>query len=249
MKQKTLADSPRRILAEGFCDYRRLRLNNLTSDKFRHLFYLLYWPVYGLLFAFVEQSERAWHIVYSPLDDLIPFCEWFVLPYMFWFIFLCGMLGYTLLFDIPAFRKMMLFIIFTYSATILIYLIWPTAQELRPDIDALGRDNILTRFMADFYDFDTNTNVCPSLHVIGSVAVLYASWHCKLFRTLPWQLFYWVTTILICASTVFLKQHSVLDIPPALVLCIIAVPLATYGEGWLKQVRKSCKRRTIEKTE
>lgn len=47
----------------------------------------------------------------------------------------------------------------------LIYLVFPTCQDLRPT--QFARDNILTRFVAWFYNFDTNTNVCPSIHVLG----------------------------------------------------------------------------------
>ena len=80
---------------------------------------------------------------------------------------------YLLLFDTAGFRKFMWFIILTYTATCIIYLIYPSQQELRPE--TFRRDNLLTRFMTWFYAFDTNTNVCPSLHVIGSLAVLAAA--------------------------------------------------------------------------
>jgi len=158
--------------------------------------------------------------MYSPLDDLIPFFEGFVIPYMFWFVYLIGMHLYTLLYDIEAFKKMMKFIIITYTVTILIYLIWPTCQELRPM--EFERDNFLTRFMSGFYQFDTNTNVCPSIHVIGSLAVLFASYHCKGTARFGWKIAFTVTGILICVSTVFLKQHSIIDVIAALPICAIA---------------------------
>lgn len=212
-------------LQENIVDYRQFRFSKLNTSQFNHLWWLLFWPTFGILFALVEHwTDRNWTVVYSPLDDVIPFCEFFMIPYMWWFVFLCGMLLFTLLFDSEAFRRMMIFITITYGITILIYLIFPTSQELRPG--EFARDNFLTRFVADFYDFDTNTNVCPSIHVIGSVAVLVTSWNSKFFRSVPWQIYHWVATVLICLSTVFLKQHSVLDIPPALLLCVIAYPIA-----------------------
>lgn len=203
-------------------DYRKLRFHNLNSDEYKHLKLLLYWPLYGLLFLFVERFYPVDHYItmYCPLDDRIPFCEWFLIPYLFWFAYLIGMCLYTLLYDIDAFKKMMKFIIFTYSVTIIIYLLWPTCQELRPV--TFERDNILTRFMAGFYQFDTNTNVCPSIHVIGSMAVLFASYHCKGIQSVGWKIAFTVTCVLICLSTVFLKQHSVLDVIAALPICAIA---------------------------
>ncbi len=41
-------------------DYRKLRLSNLNSPEFSHLKMLLYWPLYGFLFLFVERL--------SPID-------------------------------------------------------------------------------------------------------------------------------------------------------------------------------------
>ena len=202
-------------------DYRKLRLGNLKSEEFKHLLLLLYWPVYGLLFLFVERfyPVQNYFTMYCPLDDKIPFCELFVIPYLFWFVYLVGMHLYTLLYDINSFKKMMKFIIVTYTVTIIIYLLFPTCQELRPL--QFERDNILTRFMEGFYRFDTNTNVCPSIHVIGTLAVLFTALHCKRIRGIGWKLAFIITAILICASTVFLKQHSVLDVFAALPICLI----------------------------
>ena len=151
-------------------DYRELRLSNLNSDKFKHLRLLLYWPIYGLFFFFVERlyDVSGYFSVYTTVDDLIPFCEILMIPYLVWFVYLIGMHVYTLLYDVAAFRKMMYFVMITYSVTIIIYLIFPTCQDLRPT--EFERDNFLTRFMTSFYAFDTNTNVCPSIHVIGSLA-------------------------------------------------------------------------------
>ena len=206
-------------------DYRKLRLSNLNSDQFRHLKLLLYWPIYCLLFMFVERFYQvdSYYAMYCPLDDLIPFEEIFVIPYMFWFVFLVGIHIYTLLYDVDAFRKLMYFIITTYSLTIVIYLLFPTCQNLRPV--SFERDNVLTRFMAGFYQFDTNTNVCPSIHVIGSLAVLFTAWNCKKLQHPAWKISFAVTAFLISISTVFLKQHSILDVFAALIVSFIAYPL------------------------
>lgn len=226
-------------LKDSLIDYRKFRFSKLNTPEFSHLWLLLFWPVYGILFFLVERvlTERNWHLMYCPADDWIPFREEFLIPYLWWFVFLCGMLLFTLLFDADAFRKMMWFIILTYSVTILIYLIYPTAQELRPT--SFERDNFLTRYMASFYQFDTNTNVCPSIHVIGSVAVLVTSWHTRWFRTRAWQCYFWIATILISLSTVFLKQHSLLDLPPAILLCALAYPLAFHGDKIFRRRKRA----------
>lgn len=208
-------------------DYRRFRLSRLNTPEFSHVKLLLFWPVFGLAFLFLErfQPQRSYRPMYCALDDLIPFCEWALLPYLFWFVFLIGALAYTFFFDVRAFRRMMRFVIVTYGVTIVLYLIFPTCQQLRPD--TFARDNVLTRFIAWFYAFDTNTNVCPSLHVIGSAAAMLALWDCRALQTRAWKWGVGLTALCISLSTVFMKQHSVLDVLCALPVCALGY-LAAY---------------------
>ena len=206
-------------------DYRKLRPSNITSPEFRHLLLLLYWPIYGLTFLILERGlTLSYHPVEVALDARIPFCEYFVPAYYFWFVFLIGIHFYTGFFDVPAFKKLMYFIMITYTITSVIYIIYPTKQELRPA--EFENSNIFITIVKGLYGFDTNTNVCPSLHVIGSFAVLFTSWHCERFKTFWWQLGFISATVLICLSTVFLKQHSVIDIWTALAVCALAYPFA-----------------------
>lgn len=206
-------------------NYRNLTLHNLRSEEFNHVKLLLFWPIFGILFLFAERFHPTdtYIVMHCAWDDLIPFQEWFLIPYLFWFLFLIGMHLYTLLYDVETFRKMMYFIIFTYTTALIIYFLFPTCQELRPEI--FPRDNALTRFLTGFYQFDTNTNVCPSLHVVGSLAVFFAAWHTPKFRTKGWRIAFSIVTILICISTVFLKQHSLLDIVAAIPICVIGYTL------------------------
>ena len=213
-------------------DYRQLRPSNLTEPRFRHLLYLLYWPLYGLLFMYVERFSpiEYYYPIYSPLDDYIPFCELFVIPYMFWFAYLVIQHAYGLFYDIAGFKWLMRYIIITYSAAIIIYLLFPNCQELRPV--EFPRDNFLTRFMAGFYQFDTNTNVCPSIHVIGSVAVCCTAFSMPRFQSRGWKWAFGATAVLICMSTVFLKQHSAVDVLAALPVCLAAYHIAFRKEAF-----------------
>ncbi len=209
-------------------DWRQFRLRRINEAPYRHTWLLLFWPLFGMLFGFVERFYvvQSYHPMYCPLDDMIPFQELFLIPYLFWFLFLGGTVVFLFFYDTEAFRRMMYFTIFTYSVTIAVYFLFPTCQELRPL--SFARDNILTRFMAAFYAFDTNTNVCPSLHVIGSVVAMLGGLHCKWLQSRGWKIFFVVSAVLISISTVFLKQHSLLDVLWALPLCL-AGWLLVYG--------------------
>ena len=110
--------------------------------------------------------------------------------------------------------------IFTCIPTCIIYFIYPSAQDLRPE--EFLRDNIFTDIIKRLYAFDTNTNVCPSIHVTGAISVSIAAWNSKHFKNVPARMAFSIITVLICLSTVFLKQHSALDVFWGVVLCMIA---------------------------
>ena len=92
-------------------DYRQFRFKKMNTPEFSHVKLLLFWPFFGLMFMFLErfQPERHYYVVHCALDDLIPFWEWALIPYLLWFVFLIGALIYTFFFDTRAFRRMMHF--------------------------------------------------------------------------------------------------------------------------------------------
>ena len=217
-------------------NYKNLRPWNLNSPEYRHLLLLIYWPVYGLTFWLLERGlTLTYHPVEVAFDAKIPFCEFFVFPYYFWFVFLFGIHVYTGLYDIPAFKKLMYFIMITYTVTTVIYIVYPTCQNLRPT--EFARDNFCVDIVKALYNFDTNTNVCPSLHVIGSFAVLFTTWNCKKLRSFKFQAVLVPLTVLISISTVFLKQHSIVDIYAALALCAVAYPFAYLLPDRVKKIK------------
>ena len=218
-------------------DYRKLRPGNILSPEFRHVLLLLYWPAYLLSFILIERLFPApvYHTVWCKLDDMIPFCEWFIFPYMSWHVSLLWMSLYTLAYDLGAFRRFMWNLILTTVIAVATYVIWPNQQLLRPDLSSLGRENILTWAAGIIYTVDTNTNVCPSLHCIGGFAIFFAAMDLPNFRKKAgWVIFFALFSLMICASTVFMKQHSILDFFAAIPVIIIGW-LAVYLPAMLKK--------------
>ena len=217
--------------------FKDLRPSNLTSPKYRFLLLALYWPFFGLLFKAMEAwipqiwkmttgTDMIYHEVVCALDAYIPFCEYFTIPYYFWFAYMVGLGAYALFFEHHMFREFMWFVIITYSVTAVVYLCWPNMQALRPT--EFPRDNIFTDVVKRLYGYDTNTNVCPSIHVLGSMAVCLPGLRSTTLRGKGWKIFFIVSNVLICASTVFLKQHSILDVFAALALTAVAYPIVFF---------------------
>ena len=197
-----------------------MRLSHLLRSRAEDLKYLLWLPPYLLIFILLEQRPMTQYwATQIPLDDLIPFCEWFAIPYCLWYPLLIGLGLYLFFRDSRAFRRYMLFLAVTFLASELIWLLVPNGQDLRPLI--LPRDNLLTRLIAVLYGIDTHTNVFPSVHVVGSVGAALAAWDSPLLRRKRWLCA--AVTLLsaaICLSVVFVKQHGVLDLLGGLALSL-----------------------------
>lgn len=204
-------------------DLKGFRLSKLNQKEYRHFWTLLIWPIYYLRYFIIEAinaNPAQCHLVYSPLDDLIPLCEFFLIPYGIWMVCLLGMHLFTLLYDRDVCRRYTLFLVISFTISTTIYIVYPTYQNLRPE--SFERSNLFTWILGMVYQFDTSTNVCPSEHVIGAMAVLAAAINCKYFRKPIRLTAVTVLMILVSLSTVFLKQHSIVDVAAAMPVCLVA---------------------------
>lgn len=191
--------------------------------KYSHAWVLLYFIFYITWFTWLERAVTTkYTIIHLTLDDYIPFCEIFVIPYFLWFAYIFLAVAYFFFKDRSEFYRITAFLFIGMTICLITYTIWPNGHDLRPNLDTLGRSNIFTRIMGWLYSTDTCTNVCPSIHAfnsIGACIAIYRSRHLKEKRAL--RIGTLVLTILICMSTVFLKQHSIFDVACACLFSLI----------------------------
>ena len=202
-------------------DYREWRPSRMSEPRFRHIWLLAGWLGYFALYFITENLIPAsrCHVIHCALDDVIPFREGFALVYCYWYVLLVGSLLYFFLYDLRSFRRLQCYIMITQAVAMLIYIVYPSIQLLRPD--TFERDNILTRLMAFIYAFDTPTGVCPSLHVAYSMGI--ASVWCRARDgSGAWKGFVILSAAMIALSTAFVKQHSVVDIFAAIPVGLLA---------------------------
>lgn len=208
-------------------DYRNFRLSKINTPEFSHLKYLLGWVGYFILYMLTENliPRENCYVVHSVVDDLIPFCEVFVIPYVFWYTLVAGSLLWFGLYNVDGFKKLSTYIIITQVIAMTVYIIFPNCQNLRPDVFA--RDNIFTKLVGLIYTVDTSTNVCPSLHVGYSLGIL-SVWLREKTASKAVKIFVGVTVLLVCMSVTFIKQHSFVDVIAALPMCLIAEYIVFY---------------------
>ena len=214
-------------------DYRTFRLRKINDPQFAHLKLLLGWVGYFTLYFLTENLIPAESCtpVHMWLDDLIPFCEWFLIPYVFWYGLIVFSLGYFLLYHVDSFKRLQTYIIITQVLAMAAYILFPTRQDLRPEV--LPRDNFLTQCIGYLYALDTNTGVCPSLHVAYSIGIA-SVWTKEKDACPVWKVFVVAAVVLICLSTMFIKQHSAVDFFAAIPVCLIAEAIV-YRDRYFKK--------------
>ena len=202
-------------------DYRGFRLSRLNEPRFKHVKLLGGWIFYFSMYFITENLIPAskCHPIHCALDDLIPFNEFFVIFYVFWYALVFGSLLYYFLYDRDKFSKLQTYIIITQVVAMACYCIYPSRQDLRPAV--FERENFLTAVIAFIYSFDTPTGVCPSLHVAYSMGIVSVGLKDP---ALPkWVKALLVAVVLcICAAVCFVKQHSFVDVLAALPVCLLA---------------------------
>ena len=202
-------------------DYRTFRLSKINDPQFRPLKQLLGWVGYFILYVLTENlipAERCTP-VHCWLDDVIPFNEFFLIFYVSWYFLIVGSLVYFLLYNVENFKNMQTYIIITQVIAMAIYIVFPSRQDLRPEV--FPRDNVLTQLMGFIYTVDTNTGVCPSLHVGYSLGIA-STWLREKSVPKAFRVFIVVWAAFICLSVAFVKQHSVVDIFAAIPMCAFA---------------------------
>ena len=218
-------------------DYSGFRLSRINEPRFSHVKLLLGWVGYFLFYFLTENlipAERC-HPMHCWLDDVIPFNEYFVIFYVGWYVLVAGSLAYTFFYNVPAFRKLQTFIMITQAAAMLVYILWPSRQDLPPEV--FPRENLFTWIISIIYNFDTPSGVCPSLHVAYSIGI--ASVWCKEKDvSLGFKAFIVAFVCVICVSTAFIKQHSVVDIFAALPVGLLAELILYWKDYWKPKLLK-----------
>ena len=161
--------------------------------KYRHAWLLSYAFIYLPWFMYLERTvTRDYHIMHASLDDLIPFNEYFIVPYFLWFVYVAGTLVFFLFRSKEDYYKMCAFLFSGMTLSLIICTFFHNGTDFRPVIDP--DKNIFSAAVAALYKTDTNTNVFPSIpciqfcrnHVPSAEASSYQNIRC--FKTLFFSL-------------------------------------------------------------
>lgn len=202
---------------------------------------ILYGGFYMACFSWLESAPRKYHIINSSLDYKIPFCEYFIIPYFLWFLYIAGTVIFFIFFNESKTEYQNLLINLGIGMTLflIVSFVYPNGLNLRPS--EFARDNICTDLVRFLYSVDTPTNVLPSIHVYNSVAAFCAINSCqKLQKHRGIRFSAFVLTTLIVLSTMFLKQHSICDVATGITFAVTSyiIIYRVYAHVGVKEKRR-----------
>lgn len=192
---------------------------------------LIFGIIYLTCFFFAESRDVPVNIIHTPLDDLIPFCEYFIIPYVLWYLYVAGTLTYLGLTDknFKEYYRFVMNMALGMVVFLIVSFVYPNGQNLRPEIIP---DNLFLWAVNFLYTIDTSTNILPSLHVFASVACDMALCRDDRFKKHPaWRWASHISMFLIILSTMFLKQHSAIDVVAALFCNIVFYPMVYHWDS------------------
>jgi len=176
--------------------------------------------VFVIAFFIIEKkapTEGYW-VTDLPIDDKIPFIPQFIIFYVLWYPLFVAVGVPLMIFDGDAFKRYMYFTMAALTLSLVFCVIVPNGQNLRPaDMEV---DGFSTWLLSKIWSADTNTNVFPSMHVLGCIGAVAGAFDSGIFKKWRWVIV--AFAVLISASTVFVKQHALIDAAGA---AAFAVPI------------------------
>ncbi len=183
---------------------------------------------YILCFNHLEDTVVTnYHIIEMTADDAIPFIPFFVIPYYLWFPFVASSVIILYFHSKKEYVQLCLHLMAGMVIFLLVSALFPNGHVLRPT--NLQNTNVFTDLILNIYALDTPTNIVPSLHVYNTIAVYVAISNSALSAKIKWlSPLYFIISLSIILSTLFIKQHSMFDLLTAFILSLIFYPLIYF---------------------
>lgn len=203
-------------------------------NKYKHAWVFLYGLIYFPWFIYLEKTvTKRYYVIHTSFDEIIPFIEIFIIPYLLWFGFVAITMMYFFFTNKNDFYRLSIFLFTGMTIFLIISTLYPNGQILRPTV--FERDNIFVDLVKRLYATDTPTNIFPSIHVYNSIGAYVGIRNSQRLKDNKFvQRGSLILATLIILSTMFLKQHSVVDVLGAFVL---AMPM--YYLSYMYEPQKS----------
>ncbi|MFD9625273.1 phosphatase PAP2 family protein [Peribacillus muralis] len=188
-------------------------MKNKSILPLHPLWYLLLLVVTSSIYSIINQSSGHAVDVTTIIDGEIPFIKEFVVPYLLWYPYIYGLLIYYCFVDRKNYFVALGSLVSGKLICFLVYCLW---QSTVPRPEVVGND-IFAHLMRVVYSHDQPVNCLPSIHVLTTFIMMIIVHKRK--EQHKWE-YIGVTAMgtLIIFSTLFTKQHAVLDVLSGILL-------------------------------
>lgn len=190
---------------------------SIKDYKFYFKSILLIFGLNGLIYFLIKLLISDYNLISLPIDGKIPFIQEFIYIYMIWYPFLIVSYFFLFKYNKDKYIRSIITICLSLPVLYLCFILYPTTVS-RPVVDSY---NSITTFITyTVFKVDTPVNCFPSGHCllcfILLFSVLFDEKLTKCFRVICIFI-----NILIIISTLFTKQHVIIDVIGAFVLAFI----------------------------
>ncbi len=201
-------------------------------ERYKHAWILLYAFLYIPWFSYLERTvTRDYYVIHTRLDDFIPFHEFFIIPYLAWFLYVSGVILYFFFKSKQDYYRLCIYLFTGMTLSLIVCTVFHNGTDLRPVVDP--EKNICSKLVACLHAADTSTNIFPSIHAYNSIVVHLSIIKSEAFKNRRFfRLLSLIMAVSICVSTVCLKQHSIVDVMGAMLMAYAFYPMV-YGNSFV----------------
>jgi len=193
-------------------------------NKWKHLLGILSIPIQGLIYMGIA-SNIGPNIIFNYywIDTQIPFVKWFIFPYISWMPVLYLSFLYLAIKHRSLYWRTLLIYNISVMACNVIFWLFPTYVP-RPDVVGTDLASMLVNFI---YQSDAPLNCFPSIHCLTSY-LLFITLKRGLVTKRSVKVFMYTLLWLIIISTVFTKQHALIDVFGGILFAELTYQLVHY---------------------
>ncbi|WP_066894998.1 phosphatase PAP2 family protein [Clostridium nigeriense] len=190
--------------------------HGLNEVKWVDLTWLIILPIINLNYIIAGSLAESGKNISLTLDKEIPFISMFIFPYIYWYIFILLGLVFILSKSRKRYLRALLAIYIGMCICYLFYYLYPV-EISRP---VVANTTISNKLVNIIYENDRPFNCFPSIHVLNTYIIMRFT---KFKDNNKWFYYTSITGILIILSTLFIKQHFILDGVVAIILAEVVI--------------------------
>ncbi|MDB4866761.1 MAG: phosphatase family protein [Cohnella sp.] len=207
-------------------------LRNVDWKKYSPLALMLVFPFLGMMYQWTNRADQDVYSLLTAYDQAIPFIKYFALPYVVWILYIYVCLLYFFKKDLSVYYRALL----TYIVcTLTCYAIYSVFQTTVPRPDLTG-DDPFTWLVNYIYDRDQPFNCFPSIHCFSSYMMMRLVWTSSFRNKWNVTLITGMSTLIIL-STLFMKQHVILDALAGILLVETSMAIMLLVELYVRESR------------